>query len=339
MFWLIVCAFWGGCSSKNIVTMSVTEPAVIHVPPTIKKVGIINRSVATGGSEDMDKIDKVLSMEGKDFDRDGSNEVVNGLFDELIRSGAFEEIKIIENTGVSSPGLGVFPATLAWSDIERLCDEQGVDAIFSLCSYDTDTKIDYQTAPVEVSAPLGIKVPAIEHRAQVTTLMKTGWRIYDPTSKFVLDEFMVKESVVSRGRGINPVKAAEAVVGRKEAVLRASNSIGQRYATRLFPYRVRVSRQYYVKGTDNFKVAKRRAQTGNWDGAAALWEQEISNRKSKVAGRACYNMAIINEINGNLLAAINWATMSYTDYENKLALDYLKILKYRMEQSSRLAQQ
>jgi len=72
-------------------------------------------------------------------------------------------------------------------------------------------------------------------------------------------------------------------------------------------YRIRVARRYYVRGTNNFKIAKRRAQTGNGDGAAELCDKEVSNSKRKVVGRACYNLAIINEINDDLHAAVEWA--------------------------------
>jgi len=88
-------------------------------------------------------------------------------------------------------------------------------------------------------------------------------------------------------------------------------------------------RDYFVKGTNNFKIAKRKAQLGKWDEAGALWEMETSNPKLKVAGRAYYNMAIINEINGNLDEALKWAEKSYSDYNIKLGREYSKILENR----------
>ncbi len=95
------------------------------------------------------------------------------------------------------------------------------------------------------------------------------------------------------------------------------------------PYRSRVTRDYYVRGTDQFRIARRKAQTGNWDGAAALWQQETDHPKAKVAGRACYNMAIISEINGELDQAIGWAQKAYETYNNKLALRYIQMLERR----------
>jgi hypothetical protein len=170
-------------------------------------------------------------------------------------------------------------------------------------------------------------------------LVKTGWRIYDPVAKTILDEYIYNESVVFSGRGINPLLAASALVGRKEAVNQVSIKAGQGYAMRIIPYRLRVMRDYYVKGTDNFKIARRKAQVGKWDDAGVLWEKETTNSKSKISGRACYNMAIINEINGDLDAALKWAQKSYEDYNNKLALRYVNILKNRLYKNSILKMQ
>jgi hypothetical protein len=60
-----------------------------------------------------------------------------------------------------------------------------------------------------------------------------------------------------------------------------------------------------------------------------LWAKETDNSNGKIAGRACYNMAIINEINGDLDGAIKWAQKSYENYDNHLALKYVKILNNR----------
>ena len=93
-------------------------------------------------------------------------------------------------------------------------------------------------------------------------------------------------------------------------VKEVASQVGQAYALRIIPFWIRVNRDYYVRGTDNFVIAKRKAQTGNWDDAGKLWEKETSSGDRKIAGRACYNMAIISEINGDLDAAIKWAQRS-----------------------------
>ena len=336
---LFIGCFLGSCSSMNSLTISVTEPAPVYLAKEIKSAGIIDRSLSTENNQKMDDMDKYLSAEGKNLDKDGAQASVLALFDELKNNSRFDELKIIDDTDIKSPGMGIFPAPLTWQQVNRICEENDVDALFVLSFYDTDAKVDVGANPVEIAGPLGVKIPAIETQITIRTLIKTGWRIYDPFNEIIQDEYIMHENQVSSGSGINPMNAAQAVIGRKEAVMQVSNTIGHNYAFRILPYRTRVRREYFVKGTENFEVGKRRAQTGNWDGAAELWEKEIANPKGKIAGRAYYNMAIINEINGDLDTAVDWASKSYSDYGIKDALDYLRILKDRIYRNEQLRQQ
>jgi uncharacterized protein DUF6340 len=327
------------CSSTNLLTLSVTEPAPIYIESKGKSVGIINRSLPSKQNEAADVIDKILSAEGKDLDKEGANESVLGLQNELTKNNGFSAVKLIEESDLKSVGLGVFPAALPWETVTKISKQNQLDYLFELSFYDTDAKIEYKTATVEKANVVGIKIPMIEHQATISTMIKNGWRIYDVRNKNIVDEIASNNVVTSTGRGINPMKAVEAILGRKQNVLQLSNHLGSDYALKTLPYKIRVSRDYYVKGTNNFEIGKRRAQTGNWDGAAELWAKEINNNDPKIAGRACYNMAIINEINGNLEVAVDWASKSYSDYGDKLGLKYLNILKNRISKKQQLEAQ
>ena len=334
----ILLLFLFSCGSTNHMTIRVTKPAPVYMPSDINSVGIINRNLSQN-NKTLDYIDKILSAEGGNLDEDASKTAVIGLYDELTANNAFSEVVLIEDLELKSSGLIVFPATIPWKEVEEICNDNNVDAIFVLSFYDTDSEISYEIDTVSIANPFGIKIPALEHRASISTKIHTGWRIYDPVNKIILDEYLMSNGVTVGGKGINPVKALNTISGRKEAVLDISNKIGHNYALRIFPYKIRVSRDYYVKGTNNFEIAMRRAQAGDWDGAAELWEKEVNNPDGKIAGRACYNMAIINEINGNLDKAVEWATKSYTDYDDKIALKYVRILKYRVRQNRLLEEQ
>lgn len=211
--------------------------------------------------------------------------------------------------------------------------------LFSLEFFDTDTKVDYELGMVSVPNQLGIDVSLPGHKITLNTLLKNGWRIYDAKNRRILDEFITNDQIVSVGQGINPVKAIEAIIGRKEAVLQSSANLGYLYGLDVRPIRKRIARNYFVRGTNNFKIAQRRAQTNDWDGAAILWKKELNNRKEKIAGRACYNMAIINEINGDLDKAMEYASKSYSDYRNKEGLRYVNILRNRMADERMLDEQ
>ena len=330
--------FLFSCASMNNLTMSVTEPAPVYLPNHIKRIGILNRSESTT-NKTLDKIDEILSAEGLNLDKEGAQNVIQGIKDEFERDQTFEKVIFVESDKIENPGLGIFPNSLSWETVNSICSENEIDALVVLSFYDTDAIIKYSAQTIEKVNALGLKIPVIEHTASVNTHIQAGFRIYDNLDKQLLDEIINNQTSTSVGRGINPVKAAEAITGRKEAVLQISNNMGHTYALRTYPFRIRVTREYYVRGTNNFEIGKRRAQTGDWDGAAQLWEIETKNPNRKIAGRGCYNMAIINEINGDLIAAKNWASKSYVDYKDKNALRYLRILENRMAKNALLAEQ
>jgi hypothetical protein len=328
---LLAALVFSSCKTQQLY-LNVVEPAPVTMPAYIKSVGVINRSIPTEETKTLDVLDKALSLEGVNLDKDGAMESIRGLSDELLNNSRFVEVKTLNDIDFRTSALTDFPTPLTWEIIEKICSETKTDALFALEKFDTDTHINYSNRKVDMKTPLGT-IPGIEHQANMETLVKTGWRIYDPSSKSILDEYVFNQSVVFSGRGINPLIAASALVGRKDAVNQVSNKAGHGYALRIIPYRLRVMRDYYVKGTNNFKIAKRKAQVGKWDEAGLLWEKETGNSSSKIAGRACYNMAIINEINGDLESALKWAQKSYEDTNNKLALRYVRILENRQYKS------
>jgi hypothetical protein len=286
----------------NQLYLNVLEPAPVTIPAYIKNVGVINRSMPTDETKVLDVVDKVLSVEGANLDKDGAVASIKGLVDELAANERFSGVEAL-NIDFRTPKNGLFPVPLTWEIVDQICKETGKDALFSLEIFDTDTKISYSNKPVQVKTLIGT-LPALEHHADMETLVKAGWRIYDPSGRAIIDEYNMNESVVYSGTGVNPMVAAAGLIGRKDAVNEVSSKAGHAYALRILPFELRVMRDYFVKGTNNFKIAKRRAQLGKWDEAGELWEKETSNNNSKVAGRACYNMAIINEINGNIDKAL-----------------------------------
>jgi len=227
---------------------------------------------------------------------------------------------------------------MQWDSVEKICRESNTDALFSLELFDTESKLNYSASPAQVN--LGVtSLPAIAHQVNMATSVKTGWRIYDPSTRIILDEYIIGEDISASGSGINPAVAASSLIGRKEAVTDVGIKAGEAYAARILPYWIRVSRDYFVGGDENFKAAKRKAQSGNWDGAAQIWLEETKSPDGKLAGRACYNMAIISEINGDLDGAIQWSQKSYENYNIRLALNYLNILRYRQRQNELLKSQ
>ncbi len=327
---LLLVIIVSSCGSKKSVSTEVTKPAIVSLDSSLKKIGIINRSIVSEENGVLDKLDKILSIEGADLDKEGANQAVLALKNELAKNTKFTQVKLIETNIDDNPGGGVFPAPYSWDRVGQICNANNVDALFVLALYDTDANATYDTFNTKVKGPLGVDIPAVHHSVRIVTQIKTGWRIYDPINKVIKDELPIDTKTITTGRGINPVKAIEAAKNRKQSVLQISQQVAIDYASRLLPYKDNIYRKYYSSDTPNFEKGRRYVETGQWEKAAELWRQETNNEDPEIAGQACYNMAFYNEIKGDFTKAVEWVNKSYTEYGNKKALKYKEDLEERI---------
>lgn len=333
LFFLSIVLVFASCKT-DLVSLRVMNPAPVTMPSYVKNIGIVNRSIPGEDNTILNTVHKINSMDYTDLNKEGGMEAIKGLHDAFTETHKFDQVKTLD-VKLKSPGAGIFASPLTWSEVEKLCQQNNVDALVVLEMFDNDVKVAPISIPKDPSNPLAV-ISSIQQQVNITSTARTGWRIYDPKSKLILDEYSTADNITYSGMGSNPLAAAEAIISRKEAVKKLANQMGYLYVNRILPYWINVTRDYYVKGSSNFKIAKRKAQTGNWDQAGKLWEKETKNSSAKIAGRAYYNMAIINEINGNTDTAIEWAQKAYEDYNNRLALKYVNILKYRKQLNNRL---
>ncbi|HLI94285.1 MAG TPA: DUF6340 family protein [Puia sp.] len=315
------------CSSTNLMSLSVTEPAPVSLPPAAKTAAVVNRTHVADDSRTVDAIHRTISLETKELQAEGAGASVTGLTDALIQSNRFDSVKRLIHLDLRSYGAGVFPVYLSWDTVEKICSMYHVDVLFSLELFDAESRVGVT----------GVNLAALSAQANVNTRVRTGWRIYDPATRSVLDQYIIYRDLNFQGGTL--IGTGSALLGRKEAVIKAGNRAGQDYASRIIPYSLRVSRFYYVRGNGGFIAARRMAQAGDWNEAAKVWQQATTSPSRKVAGRGCYNMAIISEINGDLNGALQWAKKAYEVYRTPYSLDYVNILQQRLSEDAVLRSQ
>jgi len=335
LIFILTCFTFFSCKTEEVY-FNANEPAPVTVPAYIKKVGVINRGLLTDTNGSRKTIDDVLSAKGPELDKECSSECKRGLRDALVQSNMFQGIVFLDPVHIKNSFPGTFPSPLSWDKIEEICKQNNVDALFALELFHTDTRINLAASPANLMTS---GLPAMAGSATIRTTVNTGWRIYDPQNKAILDEWPITQGLTFNGNVLNPLDAATALMNHKEAVMGVSYRIGQSYAGRILPYTIRVCREFYIKGSDNFKIARRMADAGDWDKAADLWNKETTNFTPKIRARAYYNMAIMSEMNGNVDAAIDWAKKAYETGGKRLALFYLNTLQDRKAQNDLLKYQ
>ena len=77
-----------------------------------------------------------------------------------------------------------------------------------------------------------------------------------------------------------------------------------------------------------FIQASKHIFNNNWQEAVKIWKPLTSHKNRFIAARACFNMALASEANGNIEIALSWVKKSMK-LGNKKAKIYLKRLEKR----------
>ena len=327
------------CSTTHQLSIDTMAPAEVDLAGNIKRIGIINSSIPAERAEYKDRLGQILATEDQALAKKGTDAAINGLFEELVNDQRFEEIILLEDVPEVMKGISPVPDADSWSTIESLCNSHNVDAIFSLAFYDTDTKISLKKTKMQERDLVRDYVEVKAHEITLETLIENGWRIYDPKNKEIIDEFTFNDRVTAIAKGISPMRALRAVTDRKDSILQKSMDTGSAYGSRLHPSKQVIVRDYYISGTEKLIEADKLAQNEDFEAAKLLWEQDVAHTSAKVRARACHNLAVINEYNGNLEIAANWALKSYEHAKSKITKKYMEALQLRIEQKEVLAQQ
>ena len=333
----LVSIFFVSCRTTGIVRIPVPVPPQVHVPDHIQKVGVVNRSIATAGkvNKAWNIVEGVLTGEGIFEDKNGSFACIAGVASELNRDGIVESV-LMDSILLPNPGAAMMPPFLKWAEVDRLCKKYGTDALLVLEKFDTDQagsvtseSVAHTVNTIKTIANGGSVKPPPPPSGNARVYLKMGWRLYDPLNKVVLDEVQISDYFGVNGRSGNRVIDL-GEFAKRDAINRSAFVGGCAYARRLVPGWTRVRREYYRRGGPDMKVATRYMEMNEFDQAMEIWDPITKNKKRKWAGRASYNMAVGFEIRKDYAAALEWAQHAYTQFREKRARNYARILKRKV---------
>jgi hypothetical protein len=319
------------------VTVNVLKPAQITIPPRINNIVFVNRSLPAKSERFKNILEGAITGEAILADRRGAEECIKGVMGSLNQSPRY---KVVAPGNVDLRGTGTreFPPMLDWRVVEDICKHNQADALITLDVFDSNNAVTMSERQVERKEGERV-IKYTEFLATLRVDIETGWRIYFPADKRVIDQNIYTDGRSWSNANEARKKAEAGLPFLDNAIADAGFYAGSQYAHRISPMWINVSRYYYKKGNDDFKTADRFGKSGDWQGAAHIWEKYVDSGDAEIAGNACYNMALAEELEGNLEKALEWARKSYTKYNNKKGRYYANILQNRLRDQERLDQQ
>ena len=327
-------------SCMQTTSLQVLQPADMRIPDHIGTIATIDRSKPASGF--LNVLEGLFTGESIGQDKRGRLKALDGLTHSLTRTPRFQ----VKPTDVELEGTNAgenMAQPLSWSEIETMCKIYDADAVLAIESYDSDVMVTTSSYLEKYKDKEGVERTRTKYRATANLDVTIGWRLYDPKTKIIEDEFSVHLDESYSATGDQESRAKSSLSDPVYRAFELSYRAGQRYGMRIAPVFVNVSRSFFSKGKglykDKMKQAARLAESGNWEEASAIWTQLLSDADQKTAGRAAHNLAVASERLGRLEEALAMAEQAWTKYGNKTSRNYIGILNQRINDDRRVRSQ
>ncbi|MBI4930693.1 MAG: hypothetical protein HY841_08025 [Bacteroidetes bacterium] len=369
----IIALIFASCTST--ISLPVLKPADVTLPQDIQKFTLVNRTKPDKKNQLWNIVEGALTGEGILADREGADQCLSGVMSIMQQTPRYT----ITQASIEYKGTGteMFANPLPWEEVDLLCKQYNSEALIVLESFDSDSRMTYDSKPVQVQNPSyncwdknknrnndpaedinkdgkwnsldcpegsasipGETVTTTEFYTHAQMEVKSGWRIYFPKEKRIVDENRFSDYLSFDGKGATPEQATQQLPNKRDCIKKTGYHAGTVYGFRISPQWINVSRYFYTKGNDNMKLAGKKARAINdWKGAMELWKKEALNSDKKIAWHANYNMAVACEREGNLDLALEWAKKSYDRGNKSAAAQYVNTINYRIAEKKRADEQ
>lgn len=309
-------------SCKTRFRISVKEPAVIDLPDEARSFGIIN-TVNEENSPEQRIAGVILGTTQINGNESAAERAVEGALRALDHSNYLQGTKIPQLTNIYHPD-----GSVDWELLDSVAQQQGLDGFLELCKMETQTPV----GGTVVANATGQRSMRLDGNMYVNTYI-----IKDRVS---IEQFRVfyRYNIPTSGSTsvINILSDAQ----RKTEYFKALGfQLGYEAGSLIYPNWEWVNRTFYNKGNRILRRAKPMIREGNWDIAEEQLEMGKGIKSDRIRGRILYNLALVNEGQGDIDQALEYAKESALSCGNKLANDYLRILKNRKRQLQILEQQ
>ncbi|MFT6243585.1 MAG: hypothetical protein ACJA0U_003094 [Salibacteraceae bacterium] len=234
---------------------------------------------------------------------------IDGAFNSMLRNNIW-----VKEYDMDSIGMIV---GFDWDILDSLGRADSLDFFIELGS------IEFKTGG---TGSLGAVITGQSRQVRQKLIGQMDVSFYDLDSHFVQELLTVKhdeEFPVS----LNPLEAKNNARSKRAAVERVGYQLGFKASELVFPHVVTVNRQYYKYGSKSINEVRRFIANRQWAEAAAVLVLTMDDGKPGKRGKELFNMAMVQEAQGNLDQAIEFAERSAYNCKNTNAKIYLRKLQ------------
>ncbi|MBP0903785.1 DUF6340 family protein [Mariniflexile gromovii] len=323
--YVIITLSLASCGSSGYVYLNYPQKPEVLLPDGVDDIVVVNRSLTKQEDKRAETIEAITTGEIAGSDKLASDEAIKGVFDGL-QNKSHIRIVVPDTLRIYGTGTRQTPDRLNWDNVAAICKAADADVLLVLENFDSNSDLIRSAVVEQVSSVITTGKPSTRLPVQARVDVRSYWRLYDPVTKTISDQFQQTYFMT-----FNLVNSLPPVNALSETAYAA----GLDYINRFLPSYYRVKRDMYKKGKgrdkDRFEVGWRSAEVAKWQDAMDVWKGIVENGNRESAGRAALNIAVSYEVLGDTEMALEWAQRAYKDYGDKLSRDYAKVLLRRQK--------
>jgi len=318
------------------VKLTLVKPSELMMPDHVQSIALIDR---TKQDEDpKNKVEQVLTGEAFRQDEQAVLQLMEGFIEACSGTQRFVTVRTAEKY-TSNGTKSTFPTPLDWNIVTDLCKKHQTNALLSVEIFDTDFILTNSPIKVDYQDESGKTRTRLEFHASGVAVINMGIRLYDGANRVILDEFQTTRRMNFDGQGNTLQAALNMLLDKVEATNRASYDAGFFYGERITPTYYQVTRYFFDRPKKALRAGVRYSEVADWNGAIDCWMKAVNGGDRKDAGRAAYNIAVAYEVLGDLGKAKEWAARSHTEFAEREADEYYRMLSNRIREENIVSQQ
>jgi hypothetical protein len=314
-------------SSSAWVNLTLVRPSELVIPEYIQSIALIDRTKQEDTKQN--KTEQILTGEAYHQDEQAVFQLGEGFIEACSGTKRFVTVRTAERL-IANGTKSTFPTPLDWDTVTELCNKNQTDALLSIEIFDTDFILTHSPITFETRNINGKMVTLPVIRATGVAVINVGIRLYDAANRVIVDEYQTSHRMNFDGEASTLEGAINAMLNKVEATKRVSYEAGFTYGERITPTYYQVTRYFFNSPKKKLGAGVRYSEVGDWKNAIGEWTKVVNTGKRKHAGRAAYNIAVGYEVLGDMEKAKEWAARSHTEFQEKDADEYYKLLCNRI---------
>jgi hypothetical protein len=329
---LLGCVLFVACSTPHSLlytTIDVLRPADVVFPIEVNSLLLVNNSLQQPPTQGHS-----LSFLGDEAKSVSVNTdslplfLLSALYEELDNKGFFADNALIVNTINTGKDFSkISPITAA--QVKNIAEQTGADAVLSL------NKLEVTDMLSE-----GFNIYSEEYVLGLDVVYDSYWTLQLLGEQGSMQTLNFRDTVYWESTSVSRQRLFENFPDRYDALVDGALYVGQKMINRLVPYWEENDRYLFEIDNPLMQQGMSNIVERDWAGAIPLWQSALEQTsKPKIKALIQSNIAVAQEISGNLDAALSTITQAIENYGNGNYKDLNTMLDLRQQLITRLKQQ